>query len=186
MPRKPRDEEPGATYHVYIHSVDEGRIVWDDFDRRALLKMVATAVQRKGWICLAACVMDTHYHLLVITPEPNLARGMQLLNGCYAQQVNRRHDRKGHLFRTRYEAKRVVTDAYLLVLVQYIALNPVEAGITDDPRSYKWSSYPGVVGATGCWPFIARNELLAHFGSREHSVDSLKDFVESRTREQAA
>ena len=43
----------------------------------------------------AYVLMDNHYHLLLETPEPNLAEGMRQVNGLYGQGFNRRHDRVG-------------------------------------------------------------------------------------------
>jgi putative transposase len=178
VPRGPRAEEPGTTYHVTIHSIHGATIVCDDSDRRRLLKTIATVVARYGWICLAFCILDNHYHLLVTTPEPNLGEGMRLLNASYAQDFNRRHGRRGHVFRERYGDKKVVTDEHLLLTVRYIALNPVEAGLAADAGSFRWSSYPGVVGLTRCWPFIANGVLLEHFGSGEAAIRIIRDFVE--------
>src|SRR5471032_2211719 len=90
MPRPLRKQEPGATYHVTIHAVDSGTIVRTDIDRVELLNTLGMVVAKKGWVCLAFCILDTHYHLLVTTPEANLSEGMQLLNGVYAQRFNRR------------------------------------------------------------------------------------------------
>lgn len=42
--------------------------------------------------------MSNHYHLLIETPEANLARGMRQLNGVYIQRFNRAHLRVGHVF----------------------------------------------------------------------------------------
>src|SRR5471030_2249735 len=184
MPRPLREQEPGATYHVTIHAVDNGTIVRTDTDRTELLNTLGMVVTKKGWICLAFCILDTHYHLLVTTPEANLSEGMQLLNGVYAQRFNRRHARKGHLFRERYRPRRVMTDAHLLLTVRYIALNPVRANMGDTPTTHPWSSYAGLVGLRRCWPFIAKTELLAHFGSNADAVQMLRDFVEGSNPEE--
>jgi REP element-mobilizing transposase RayT len=37
--------------------------------------------------------MSNHYHLLVETPDGNLAKGMRELNGVYTQRFNRIHQR---------------------------------------------------------------------------------------------
>jgi len=163
---------------VTIHAVHGCVIVLDNLDRISLLNMLAAVIGRQGWLCLMFCIMDTHYHLLVVTPEPNLAEGMCLLNGSYAQWFNRRHGRKGHLFRERYRPKRVLDDAHLLLTIRYIALNPVEAKLAPTAGEYPWSSYPGAVGVTPCWPFIAREELLAHFSRGESGARLMQDFVE--------
>jgi len=40
------------------------------------------------------CLMSNHYHLLIETPEANLSRGMQLLNGVYTQRLTRLNDKE--------------------------------------------------------------------------------------------
>ena len=75
--------------------------------------------------------MGTHIHLLIKTPQPNLAAGMQRAHGRYAELFNVRHARVGHVFQGRYGAVRVRTDAQLHAVAQYIDRNPVEAGIDD-------------------------------------------------------
>jgi REP element-mobilizing transposase RayT len=160
--------------------VAEGVMVRSDRDRTAFLEAVADTVLRYGWKLLAVCVLDNHFHLLVVTPGANLAPGMQYLKGTYAQAFNRRHGRRGALFRERYRRKRVKTDAHLILIVRYIALNSVEAGIVRTPRDDRWSSYPGVVGAGRFWPFVAKAELLALFGRPESALQRLVAFVEGK------
>ena len=186
MARPLHHEEPGAIYHVTIHSVAEATIVLSDYDRQQLVRAMHLTVKRFRWRCLAVSVLDTHYHMLVTTPEANLAAGMQYLNGTYAQAFNRRHGRRGHLFRERYRRKRVKTDAHLLLTIRYIARNHVEAGISRDPRTDPWSSYPGVIGKARCWPFIARSQLLGYFGRPDVAVERLAAFVETQFAEATA
>jgi putative transposase len=186
MARPLHHEEPDAIYHVTIHSVAEATIVRDDRDRQELVRAIHRTVKRFGWRCLAVSVLDTHYHMLVTTPDANLAAGMQYLNGTYAQGFNRRHGRRGHLFRERYRRKRVKTEAHLLLTVRYIARNRVEAGVVRHPRVDAWSSYPGVIGNARCWPFIARGQLLGYFGRPERAEESLVAFVEAQLVEATA
>src|SRR3712207_7313843 len=127
MPRKPREEEPGAIHHVYARGNNRRLIYEDDRDRALYLAMLAAVVRRHEWHLLAYCLMDNHVHLLVETPRPNLGSGMQRLHGDYALLFNRRHERRGHLFQGRYGAKRVRDDAQLVTVLRYIADNPVEA-----------------------------------------------------------
>jgi len=178
MARPLREEEPGATYHVTCHAVADATIVRDDEDRAKLVSTIANVVGRQRWICLAVCVMDTHLHLLVTTPDPNLAEGMCLLNGRYAQSFNRCHGRRGHLFRERYRPTRVASDAHLLLTVRYIARNPLEPRLADHPCDYRWSSYAGVVGAAPCWPFVSQAAVLEHVGNGQDALRLLREFVE--------
>ena len=75
----------------------------------------------------AYCQMTNHHHVLIETPEANLAAGMRQLNGLYTQRFNRRHQRVGHVFQARYKAILVEKDGYLLELARYVVLNPLRA-----------------------------------------------------------
>jgi REP element-mobilizing transposase RayT len=173
-----REREPGATFHVTSHAVENTPMVRNDSDRSTLVDWIGKSVESHGWDCLAFCIMDTHYHLLVTTPEPNLAEGMQYLNGCYAQGFNRRHGRRGHLFRERYYGGRILADGHLLLVVKYIALNPVAAHLAPAPAVYRWSSYAGAVGAAPSWSFVATTKLLEHFGPASLASGRLRALVE--------
>jgi REP element-mobilizing transposase RayT len=71
--------------------------------------------------------MINHYHLPVETPDGNLSKGMQHLNGVSTQATNRYHTRTGHLFQGRFKGILVDKDRYLLELTRYVVLNPVRA-----------------------------------------------------------
>lgn len=139
-------------------------------------------VAKYSWTCLAVALLDNHYHLLVTISEPNLARGMQRLNGTYAGFFNRKYGRKGHLFGARYYSGPIVSSAHLLMTIRYIARNRTAARLSEDPASDVWSSYPGVVGKRVCWPFIGRRQLLALVGPEALAASLLVDLVEGGDR----
>ena len=51
---------------------------------------------------------------VINTPEETLSRGMQWLNGKYAQWFNRKYKRSGHLFQGRFKGFVVEKETYLL------------------------------------------------------------------------
>lgn len=158
-----RLEFPGAVYHVTSRGDRREPIFLDDEDRRAFLSLVGREVLQQGWRLYAYCLMDNHYHLLVETPDPNLGRGMQRLNGVYTQAFNRRHGLVGHLFQGRYKAIVVDRDSYLLELCRYVVLNPVRAGVVETPEGWAWSSYAATIGATRAPEWLAVDEVLRLF-----------------------
>jgi putative transposase len=97
MARPLRIEYPGGLYHVTSRGNARQPIFKDDEDRRRFLDILALVNRRYHWICHAYCLMDNHYHLVIETPEGNLATGMRQLNEVYTQSYNRRHRRVGHL-----------------------------------------------------------------------------------------
>jgi len=54
---------------------------------------------------------------------------------------NKTYRRSGTLWEGRFKSCLVESADYLLKCYQYIELNPVRAGIVDDPSEYHWSSY---------------------------------------------
>jgi putative transposase len=138
-------------------------------------------VARFRWFCHAYCLMGNHYHLLVETPKPNLARGMRQLSGVYAQQFNRRHSRRGHLFQARYHAVLVEKERHLLELARYLVLNPVRAKLCDRPGAWRWSSYRATAAFELPPRFLTIDWLLSQFGENRQVAQRLyRDFVDAR------
>jgi len=110
--------------------------------------------------------MSNHYHVVIETPEGNLAQGMRQLNGVYTQRVNRTHGRVGHVFQGRYKAILVEKESYLLELSRYVVLNPVRAGMVHDVKDWPWSSYLAMIGQAPRPNWLQTDWLLAQFSSR--------------------
>jgi len=178
MARPLRLEYPGALYHVTTRGNAKGDIFIDDVDRRIFLGLLADEVVQQGWLCYAYCLMNNHYHLLFETPEANLCRGMQRLNGRYTQRFNYRHQRAGHLFQGRYKAILVEKEAHFQELSRYVVLNPVRAGITASAEEWAWSSYAATVGKQPCPGWLATRGILALFsGRRAIAVNRYRKFI---------
>ena len=154
-------EAPGATRHVVAKGVGGSEIVADDADRRSFIARLARTVESHRWSCLAYCLLDTHFHLVVTTPEPNLGVGMKWLKAAYAQDFNYRHGRQGHVFGGRFYSEAIGRDAHLVAAIVYVALNPVRAGIVDRPERWPWSSYAATVGLSPAPDFLNVVEVLA-------------------------
>lgn len=146
MARPLRIEYPGAVYHVTSRGNERRPIFRSDRDRRTFLLFLSMAVKRFGWSVSAWVLMTNHFHLVIQTPEPNLSRGMQWLNGAYAGWFNHAHDRSGHLFQGRYHAFLIEKEAYFAEVLRYVVLNPVRANMVGRPEMYRWSSYRATAG----------------------------------------
>ncbi|MCP4901538.1 MAG: hypothetical protein GY906_31635 [bacterium] len=78
---------------------------------------------------------------------------------------NRRHNQLGPLWQSRYRAKLLEHDYDLVRLISYIHLNPVSAGMAEDPADYSWSGHSELVRRTKD-PLIDVDETLLVFGAR--------------------
>jgi putative transposase len=139
VPRALRSELPDGFYHVTARGAGRARIFRDDEDRRHFLRLLAATAERFDWICLACCLMTTHYHLVLETTCVRLSRGLQRLNGLYAQEFNLRHARRGHVFGARFASWLVKDEQHLRETCRYVLLNPVRAGLCHSDEDWPWS-----------------------------------------------
>jgi putative transposase len=170
MGRILRVQFPGAHYHVTMRGNAKQRVFLDDWDFTWLLGQLEVTVTRHEWICFAYCLLGNHFHLCVATPKANLAEGMRLLNGTYAQRFNRRYDRVGHVFQGPYRSRLIKDDRQLLATSRYIALNPVRAGLCSRPELWPWSSYRATIGLEKAPPWLAVDALLARYGTERRAA----------------
>ncbi|SDH04937.1 transposase [Nitrosomonas sp. Nm132] len=178
MARPIRIEFSGALYHITARGNRRENIYDDDIDRDRFLEILGQVITDANWLCYAYCLMDNHYHLVIETPDGNLSKGMRQLNGVFTQTSNRRHRRSGHLFQGRYKAILVNLDSYLMELTRYVVLNPVRAGIVDNPGAWPWSSYNAMIEEAVTPPWLAKDRLLAQFAAqREKAVQHYIQFI---------
>jgi putative transposase len=145
MARRLRIQFEGAIYHVMSRGNARREIVDDDLDRQQFQDLLAAQVGRSRWQLIGFVLMTNHFHLLVRTPSPNLAAGMQRLLSAYARHLAIRHRRPGHVFQGRYQAQLIEDESYYWTVSRYIHLNPVRANLVARPEDWRWSSYPGYV-----------------------------------------
>jgi REP-associated tyrosine transposase len=165
VPRPPRIQVAGGLYHITTQA-NFGRLVFqDDRERAHFLEVLTTVVRRHSWSCRDYCLLSTHYHVFVETPDPDIAEGMQYLNGRYAQWANKKRGERSHVFADRYASVQVKTGSHALEIHRYIALNPVRAGLVREPEDWPWSSLPALLGRERPPAFLDVNGALGLFGS---------------------
>ncbi|QBQ54057.1 transposase [Nitrosococcus wardiae] len=178
MARPLRIEFSGALYHVTSRGDRKEDIYQDDADRKIYLGVLGEVCERFNWVLHAYCLMDNHYHLLVETPDGNLAKGMRHLNGVYTQRFNARHKRVGHVFQGRYKAILVQKKAYLLELARYIVLNPVRARKARSAKDWPWSSYRATAGLGKGPMWLHSKWILSAFSRRKgEAIKRYRAFV---------
>jgi putative transposase len=169
MPRHHRVDVEGALHHVFDRGNRRQVICEDSLDYLLFLSLIERAVKRFEWLVHAYCVMPNHYHLLIETPKAGLSRGMQLVNGRYAQAFNSGRRLDGHLFQGRFGSKLVESEAHAVWVNRYIARNPVEAGLAADPAAWEWSSY-GALRRGRAPRWLAHDAVLRLLGEGEAAV----------------
>lgn len=83
---------------------------------------------------------------------------MKELKGRFAQWYNRRHQRYGVLWAERFKSVLIEEGQALSAVAAYIDLNPLRAGLCEDPKDYRYSGYAEAV---------AKDSARAKLGLRE-------------------
>lgn len=141
MPRFPRVHADNAIYHTIARGNNKQDVFLSEDDYYLYLSLLEKYGNRHGVTLHAYALLPNHIHLLVQVGTRPLSGMMHVLQQSYTQAFNRRYGHVGHAFQGRYKALLVEDDAYLLQLVKYIHLNPVEAGLCREPDDYPWSSH---------------------------------------------
>jgi len=164
MSTRLRDEIPG--YHHVITRGNNKRVIFKNNEDRWFFCITVDRIAKKhGWTVLAYCLMKNHYHLVLSVGDRGLAAGMCELNTAHACAFNERHGRVNHLFGKRYWNRRIKTDASLMNTVRYVVQNPRRAGGSRPLEAYVWTSYAATIGLAFARIKLARDEVLAFFGS---------------------
>lgn len=73
---------------------------------------------------------------------------MKELKERFSRWFNKRHGRRGTLWQDRYRSVLVEDGEALRTMAAYIDLNPVRAGLVDDPKDYRWCGYAEALGGS--------------------------------------
>ncbi len=142
MPRRPRLHLADIPLHIVQRGHNRDACFFGEEDYLAYRHWLGEALVGTGCRLHAFVQMTNHVHLLLTPPEPGaVGRLMVSLGRRYVGYINKTYRRTGTLWDSRYKSSLVQADDYLLPCQRYIELNPVRAGMVDDPAHYRWSSY---------------------------------------------
>ena len=184
MPRKPRIHIPGY-YHVINRGVNREDIFLDEDDKDKFLELLDISRETYQLTVHSFCILDNHYHLLVETSRDNLSLAIRYVNSRYAIYFNKKLQRIGPLWQGRFKSWYVHDEDYLWLLLRYIEMNPVKAGITQVVGEYPDSTsyyvinklHPAILSGSILFQKDIRQWLLP---LEETDWDRLADFQSTR------
>lgn len=138
MARKPRLVIPGYVHHVTQRGNHRQNVFFSDEDRKFYLGLLEGQVEAKEVMVLGHSLMTNHVHQAPIPrTEDSLSQAMRTLDRDFARYQNLRCNRTGHLWQGRFFSCPVYD---MWEALAYIELNPVRAGIVENPLDWEWSS----------------------------------------------
>jgi len=141
---------------------------------------------------LAFCFMPNHIHLLLRQIKNNgITKFMRKVGTGYGGYFNRRYNRKGHLFQSRFQAVYIKTNDQLQTVFVYIHANPIslveskwkEVGIKNANKAikfienYKWSSYSDYLNKKNFPSLTNRRFLEDVVGKNEKCKKFVNDWI---------
>ena len=138
MPRVPRRIVPGFPHHITQRGTNRQSVFYTKQDRRVYLELLRGNSGQANVRILAYCLMLNHIHLVAVPEElDSLAICLRRTHGRYAQYLNVRCLRCGHLWQNRFYSC-PMDNEHLWTALRYVELNPVRAGLTEKAEDFAW------------------------------------------------
>jgi len=169
MPRSNRVFLPGGIYHVYARVARGEPFFARDEEAGALFDVIRETKERDEFRVFAWALLSNHYHIAIQTGRVPLWRSMATIQGRSSKGFNRRNRTYGPLWQGRYRAKLVDDAGYLMRLIAYIHLNPVNAGLAADPARYRWCGHGDLLGRRRN-PLTDADDALSVFGDERREA----------------
>lgn len=143
MPRAARIAPADYIYHVLMRGNNRQDIFKEEKDYEKFIATIKKYKEKFDFKLYHYVLMRNHVHLVLEPSEKggSLAHVMKGINLSYAQSFKGRYRHSGHFWQDRYKSIIISKDDYLIACGSYVELNPVRAGVVEDTKDYRWSSY---------------------------------------------
>ena len=192
MPQKNTIKEyiPNSYYHIYTRGANKQKIFLEPADYNYFLALferylsgnkvfsktgVVYPDYSKEIKLLSYCLMPNHIHIMLFQYDNprEIRKFMSSLMTSYSKYFNLKYKRLGSVFESRYKAKRIDNDSYLIHLSRYIHMNPRRW------RGYKYSSLRYVFDPkVPRWLYLS--EILDGFNDSDEYIKFLLDYQENK------
>ena len=170
-------------YHIYNRGIDKKLIFKSSENYRFFLQKLKKYAN--GYFNIYSyCLLGNHFHLLIKINEFTdrklagksthdlVSHQLKKLFQSYSLAFNVQQNRTGGLFQTPFKRVKINGETHLKKIIHYIHLNPQKHAIINDFAKWKWSSFPTLISERGS--FIAKNELLKIFSTKNQFIDFLR------------
>jgi len=193
MPRVARYLLNTSFFHVMVQGINKEEIFKESKDKDKYLSIINKYKEIYSILILSYCVMKNHTHILIYCESTiQLSTFMKMVNTTYARYYNLKYDRVGYVFRDRFLSEPIYDERYLYTCINYIHLNPIEAGLVKKAEEYIYSSYreyinkSGITKEKGFTKFVDLENYVLNKEQNDLFMDidiNIEKIIEARTRE---
>lgn len=118
-------------YHIYSRGVGKMKIFIDDYDYLFFINLIERYLNKDvKMFCFT--LLPNHFHFLIENlKEYAISELFQKILSIYSIYFNKKYNRRGAVFESKFQSKHVDSDEYLNHLKNYIWYNPVKLMRTD-------------------------------------------------------
>jgi len=132
----------GCFAHVISRSIRKMKLFKDDEDFQIIRKLFIDTKKKFHYKIHHYCLMQTHFHLVVNMDDVDqFSRAMQFVKSQYGYKYHTKYHLSGPIWRERYRSLLIEDECYLKACGQYVENNPVKAGLVNQAKEWKYSSF---------------------------------------------
>lgn len=169
----------GGYFHVYNRGNRKQNIFIKEEDYLNYLKRLRDYKNKYNISVICYCLMPNHFHLLIRQDSDTpIYRFMHALHTSYSVYFNKKYNKVGRMFQSRFKQKEITKDEYFSKVTSYIHFNPIKDGLVDNLENYQWSSYPDYIG-TRQGTLCDKDEVFSDLTPEEYkkSIEEIKKLI---------
>ena len=169
----------GGYFHIYNRGNRKQDIFLEKEDYLNYLKRIRKYKGEYNISIICYCLMPNHFHLLLRQDsDAPIYRFMHAMHTSYSIYFNKKYNKVGRMFQSRFKQKEIDKDKYFSKVTSYIHFNPVKDGLVDNLEDYQWSSYLDYIGSregTLCDKNIVFSDLTPE--EYKKSTEQVKELI---------
>ncbi len=126
------------------------RLLQSERNAGLLIDVLRSLVAERKFTLQDFVVMPDHVHLLLtVEGEMTIEKAMQLIKGRFSHRLTKEFGHLGEVWQRGFSEVQVLGSGSLVQHREYIAMNPVKAGLVDSPEKYPY-----------CFQFLAKKKAV--------------------------
>jgi len=169
MARLARIIAPDYPHHIVQRGNRKQTVFFINSDYQKYIDIMAEKTVKYDIEIWSYCLMRNHVHLIAVPKDhDSLAKAIGEAHKEYTRYINKREGWTGFLWQGRF-ASYPMNERYFVATCRYIEMNPVKAGIVNNPVEYQWSSAKAHMDG--------KNDKLVKVAPALTVIGSWKDFL---------